>query len=62
VADDTDVPLAGLMIGATHTHAGPGQFVGTDFYNRFANNHRCWRLQGLQMDWLREHHDMKAET
>ena len=26
------------MIGATHTHAGPGQFVGTDFYNRFASN------------------------
>jgi len=38
VAEDTDVPLAGLMIGATHTHAGPGQFVGTDFYNRFASN------------------------
>jgi len=38
VATDTDVPLAGLMIGATHTHAGPGQFLGTDFYNRFASN------------------------
>lgn len=38
VADDTDVPLAGLMVGATHTHAGPGQFLGTDFYNRFASN------------------------
>ena len=38
VAEDTDVPLAGLMVGATHTHAGPGQFVGTDFYNRFASN------------------------
>ncbi|MFM7062682.1 MAG: neutral/alkaline non-lysosomal ceramidase N-terminal domain-containing protein, partial [Actinomycetes bacterium] len=37
VVEDTDVPLAGLMIGATHTHAGPGQFVGTDFYNRFAS-------------------------
>jgi neutral ceramidase len=36
---DVDVPLAGLMIGATHTHAGPGQFLGTDFYNRFASNH-----------------------
>jgi neutral ceramidase len=36
--DDVDVPLAGLMIGATHTHAGPGQFLGTDFYNRFASN------------------------
>ena len=34
----TDVPLAGLFIGATHTHAGPGQFLGTDFYNRFASN------------------------
>jgi len=38
VADRTDVPLAGLFIGATHTHAGPGQFLGTDFYNRFASN------------------------
>lgn len=38
VAGRTDVPLAGLMIGATHTHAGPGQFLGTDFYNRFASN------------------------
>ncbi len=38
IADRTDVPLAGLMIGATHTHAGPGQFLGTDFYNRFASN------------------------
>jgi neutral ceramidase len=38
VAERTDVPLAGLMIGATHTHAGPGQFLGTDFYNRFASN------------------------
>ena len=38
VAVDTDVPLAGLFIGATHTHAGPGQFLGTDFYNRFASN------------------------
>ncbi|MFN8052067.1 MAG: neutral/alkaline non-lysosomal ceramidase N-terminal domain-containing protein [Acidimicrobiales bacterium] len=38
IADRTDIPLAGLMIGATHTHAGPGQFSGTDFYNRFASN------------------------
>ena len=38
VAERTDIPLAGLMIGATHTHAGPGQFLGTDFYNRFASN------------------------
>lgn len=38
IADVTDVPLAGLYLGATHTHAGPGQFLGTDFYNRFASN------------------------
>ena len=25
IAERTDVPLAGLWIGATHTHAGPGQ-------------------------------------
>ena len=28
----------GLFIGATHTHAGPGQFLGSAFYNRFASN------------------------
>ena len=38
VAERTDIPVAGLMIGATHTHAGPGQFLGTDFYNRFASS------------------------
>lgn len=38
VAGRTDIPLAGLAVGATHTHAGPGQFLGTDFYNRFASN------------------------
>jgi neutral ceramidase len=38
VAGVTDVPAAGVVIGATHTHGGPGQFLGTDFYNRFASN------------------------
>ena len=38
VAERTDVPAAGVSIGATHTHGGPGQFLGTDFYNRFASN------------------------
>ena len=38
VAAPNDVPLAGVFIGATHTHAGPGQYLGTDFYNRFASN------------------------
>jgi neutral ceramidase len=46
VALTTDVSLAGLMIGATHTHAGPGQFCGTDFYNRFASNR-----PGFDPDW-----------
>jgi neutral ceramidase len=48
VADDTDVPLAGLFVGATHTHAGPGQFLGTDFYNRFASNR-----SGFDPAWTR---------
>ena len=38
VATDTDVRLPGLLLGATHTHAGPGQFHGCDFYNRYASN------------------------
>jgi neutral ceramidase len=38
VAAATDIPPAGVYIGATHTHGGPGQFLGTDFYNRFASN------------------------
>ena len=38
VAATTDVPPAGVYVGATHTHGGPGQFLGTDFYNRFASN------------------------
>jgi len=46
VAERTDIALAGLMIGATHTHAGPGQFLGTDFYNTFASN-----KPGFDPDW-----------
>ncbi len=38
IADRTDIGLSGLMLGATHTHAGPGQFDASDFYNRFASN------------------------
>ncbi|HWD52714.1 MAG TPA: neutral/alkaline non-lysosomal ceramidase N-terminal domain-containing protein [Acidimicrobiales bacterium] len=38
VAGSTDVRLSGLFIGATHTHAGPGQFDASEFYNRFASN------------------------
>lgn len=43
---DDFVPFAGVMIGATHTHAGPGQFLGTDFYNRFASNR-----SGFDVHW-----------
>ena len=38
IAERTDIPLAGVWIGATHTHAAPGQFLGTDFYNQHASN------------------------
>lgn len=38
VAARTDVPLHGLFLGATHTHAGPGQFQGSPFYSHFASN------------------------
>ena len=38
VAPSTDVRLPGLLVGATHTHAGPGQFDASQFYNRFASN------------------------
>jgi neutral ceramidase len=36
IAEDTDVPLAGLLLGATHSHGGPGGYLGSDVYNRFA--------------------------
>lgn len=45
-AATTDIPPAGIYIGATHTHGGPGQFLGTDFYNRFASN-----LPGFDAAW-----------
>lgn len=35
---DTDVPLSGLFLAATHTHAGPGQYSGSAFYNDWASN------------------------
>ena len=38
VAPSTDVRLGGLFLGATHTHAAPGQFDASQFYNRFASN------------------------
>lgn len=38
IVEDTDVRLPGLFLGATHTHAGPGQFSGSEFYNRWSSN------------------------
>lgn len=38
IAQDTDVRLPGLFMGFTHTHSGPGQFNGCDFYNTWASN------------------------
>lgn len=35
---DLDVPLEGVFLAATHTHAGPGQYSGSAFYNDWASN------------------------
>lgn len=50
VARDTDVLPSGLFLGTTHTHAGPGQFHGCDFYNRWASNRPG--LDPLYTDYL----------
>ncbi|MCW2783699.1 MAG: hypothetical protein JWP74_216 [Marmoricola sp.] len=34
----TDVPVSGVFLAATHTHAGPGQYSGSAFYNDWASN------------------------
>ena len=57
IAERTDVPLAGLMIGATHTHGGPGQFLGTRFYNRFASN-----KAGFDAAWAQQLSERIAEA
>ncbi|MEO6885072.1 MAG: neutral/alkaline non-lysosomal ceramidase N-terminal domain-containing protein [Jatrophihabitantaceae bacterium] len=49
IEHDTDVRLPGLFIGATHTHAGPGQFHGNELMNRFASNH-----SGFDPAWTSE--------
>lgn len=38
VAGETDLDAGNIMLTATHTHQGPGQYYGNDFYNRFASN------------------------
>lgn len=50
IAAKTDIPLNGLFLGATHTHAGPGQYHGCDFYNQWASNRPG--LDPVYTDWL----------
>ena len=38
IAAATDVPARGLSLLVTHTHSGPGQYLGSDFYNTFGAN------------------------
>ena len=35
---DLDLGLSGIFLAATHTHAGPGQYSGSSFYNDWASN------------------------
>lgn len=38
VAAKTNIRPQNLAMVATHTHAGPGNYLGSNFYNRFASN------------------------
>lgn len=38
IAAQTDVPSHGLSLLVTHTHSGPGNYLGSDFYNAFGSN------------------------
>lgn len=38
VSPVTDIGPGQLMLGATHTHSGPGNFCASEFYNRYASN------------------------
>ena len=38
IAAETDVPAHALSLLVTHTHAGPGQVMDSDFYNVFGSN------------------------
>jgi neutral ceramidase len=38
VAAGTDLEAASILIAGTHTHSGPGNYFGSEFYNRFASN------------------------
>tara|TARA_Y100001934_G_scaffold148094_1_gene177695 strand:- start:486 stop:2483 length:1998 start_codon:yes stop_codon:yes gene_type:complete len=38
IAGRTDVPSHAVTLLVTHTHSGPGQYLGSDFYNVFGSN------------------------
>jgi len=38
VAQTTDLDVGGIMMSATHTHSGPGNLLGSDFYVKHAAN------------------------
>ncbi|GAA4651580.1 hypothetical protein GCM10023116_38640 [Kistimonas scapharcae] len=38
VAQKTDIDAGNLAITATHTHSGPGQYLGSAFYNKHASH------------------------
>jgi neutral ceramidase len=38
IAAETDVPAHALTLLSTHTHSGPGQYLGSNFYNVFGSN------------------------
>lgn len=38
IAASTDIPAHALTLLVTHTHSGPGQYLGSDFYNVFGSN------------------------
>lgn len=38
IAGETDVPAHALSLLSTHTHSGPGHYLGSNFYNVFGTN------------------------
>jgi len=38
IAGHTNIPAHRLSLLVTHTHSGPGQYLGSDFYNLFGSN------------------------
>lgn len=38
IAEQTGVPAHALSLLVTHSHSGPGQYLGSDFYNVFGSN------------------------